>query len=116
MPLAPAVTSTRKPLSSRSMTAPRCRFKKVSAGETPAGQNEIRGTADVGFYSLKRRFAVAGGDGLAHIGVKPDRVALRQPFGIGAQIEIDHRPGFKPEGSDDFDKDRRVRRLVNRKM
>src|SRR5450631_446768 len=87
-----------------------------SAGQTAAGQDKIGGAADVGLYSLQRRIAVAGGDGLARIGVKPDRVALRQPFGVGAQIEIDHRPGLQPERADDFDQDRRVRGLINRKM
>ena len=70
---------------------------RISAGETAARKDEIRGAADVGGNSAQRRGSVAGGDGLAHIGMKPDRVALRQPFGIGAQIEIDHRPGLEPE-------------------
>src|SRR5205807_6987673 len=63
---------------------------KVSAGETAARKDKIRGTADVGSNSIKRRSTVAGGDGVTHIGMEPDRVALRQPVGIGAQIEIEH--------------------------
>src|SRR5882672_4754013 len=91
-------------------------FENASTGQTAARKNKIRSIADVGGYSVKRRSAVAGGDGLAHIGVTPDRVALRQPFGIGAQIEIDHGPGLEPERADDFYQDRRMRRVVNREM
>src|SRR5437879_5428003 len=115
MPPAPAVTSTRKPLMSRSMIAPGCGLK-ISAGETAARKDKIRRTADVSGNSLKRRGAMAGGDGFSHVGVKPDGVAIRQPLRIGAQIEIDDGTCFQPERADDLHQDRRVRRFIDRKV
>ena len=59
-----------------------------STGKTAARKDKIRGTADVGGNSVKRRSTVANVNRLAHVGMKPDRVALRQPVRIGAQIEM----------------------------
>src|SRR3954468_22134999 len=115
MPPAPAVTSTRKPLISRSMIAPNGCLK-ILVGETAARQDEFGLTADIGGNPLARRSGIAGGDRVAHIGMRLDRVAFRQPLGIGAQIEIDHRPGLQPQRADDLDQDRRMRRLIDRKV
>ena len=69
-----------------------------------------------GGYALARSGPVAGTDRFAHIGMKPNRIAFCQPLGIGAQIEIEHGPGFQPKCADDFKEDRRLRRFIDRKV
>src|ERR1700732_2778360 len=88
----------------------------MSAGRTAARKDKIGRAGDIGGNSGLRGGAMAGGDRGAGIGMKPDGIALGQPLRIGAQVEIDHRAGLEPERADDFDQDRRMRRLVNRKV
>ena len=114
MPLAPAVTSTRMPLSSRSID--RSGMSNDSAGRPP--RDRMNSAALLMSAAMPSRAAVSSPATIASrtSAMKTDRIALCQPFRIGAQIEIDHRPGFQPERTDDFDQDRRVRRFVNREM
>src|SRR6202047_1300606 len=115
MPLAPAVTSTRNPLSSRSMIAPNVSLK-ISAGKTAARKNNLRRAADVTGNASPPRGFVAPGNRLAYFGVKADRVAFRQPLGIGAQIEIDHGSRLEPKRADDLHQNRRMRRFIDREV
>src|SRR3954471_15910943 len=66
MPLAPAVTRTRKPLMPRSMIAP---FHKAgSVGEAAAGQDEVGGATDISRDAGACGICIARLDGAQDVG------------------------------------------------